>query len=102
MNTTVLREINALRQMTVGELSEEWQRLYGEPTRSRNKEYLFRRLAWRVQELAHGGLTDQPTCQASTIAAVVQQCAATWCILMPPLRSLLRVGEVLAMLQWPH
>jgi len=44
--------------MTVGQLRVEWERLYGEPTRSRNRTYLWRRLAWRVQELQFGGLPD--------------------------------------------
>ena len=57
MEKTVLGEINRLRQMNVTELRCEWERLNGEPTRSRNKDYLYRRLAWRVQELQHGGLS---------------------------------------------
>lgn len=59
MEKSMLREIHRLREMTVGELRLEWERLYGEPTRSRNRDYLWRRLAWRVQELAHGGLSDR-------------------------------------------
>ncbi len=59
MQTSVLREINRLRQMTVAELRQEWERLYGEPTHSRNRDQLWKRLAWRVQELAHGGLSDR-------------------------------------------
>ena len=59
MEKTVLREINRLRQITVAELRGEWDRIFREPTRSRNKDYLFRRLAWRVQEVEHGGLTDR-------------------------------------------
>jgi hypothetical protein len=58
VETTVLSEINRLRRMTVAELRAEWLRLNGEPARSRNRDYLFRRLAWRVQEIAHGGLSD--------------------------------------------
>ena len=58
MENSVIRRIHALRQMTVAELRCEWERLCGEPTRSKNKDYLFRRLAWRVQEIAHGGLSD--------------------------------------------
>ncbi len=56
--TSVIRRIHRLGEMTVGELRLEWLKLYGEPTRSRNRDYLWRRLAWRVQELAHGGLSD--------------------------------------------
>ncbi len=58
METSVIRRIHRLREMTVGDLRLEWLKLYGEPTRSRNKQYLWRRLAWRVQELAHGGLSN--------------------------------------------
>jgi len=59
MDLSITGQIAALRRMTVGELREQWQRLYDEPTRSRNKDYLWKRLAWRVQELAHGGLSDR-------------------------------------------
>ena len=57
METSMIHRIHALRRMNVAELGEEWQRLYGEPARSSSREHLWRRLAWRVQELAHGGLS---------------------------------------------
>ncbi len=56
--TSMLSQIKALQAMTVGQLRDEWLRLYGEPTRSRNRDFLWRRLAWRLQELALGGLSD--------------------------------------------
>ena len=59
MDNSMLAEINRLQQMTVAQLRVRWQELYGEESRSRNKEYLFRRCAWRVQELALGGLRDE-------------------------------------------
>ncbi len=68
MEKTVLGEINRLRRMTVSELHAEWLRLNGEPTRSRNREYLFRRLAWRVQEIAHGGLSDHAKARLEELA----------------------------------
>ena len=58
MESSVIRQIHRLRQMTVGELRVEWEKLYGQATRSRNRDYLWRRLAWRLQELEHGGLSD--------------------------------------------
>ena len=58
MESSVIRQIHRLRQMTVGELRIEWEKLYGQASRSRNRDFLFRRLAWRVQELEHGGLSD--------------------------------------------
>ena len=68
MEKSMLGEINRLRQMTVAELREEWERLYGEPTRSRNRDYLWRRLAWRVQELAHSGLSDHAKARIEELA----------------------------------
>lgn len=50
-------QLAALETMSVGQLAEKWRELYGEPTRTRNKDYLKKRLAWRIQELAEGGLS---------------------------------------------
>jgi len=58
VSESIIHEIQALQRMTVGQLRVEWERLYGEPTRSRNRTYLWRRLAWRIQELQLGGLCD--------------------------------------------
>jgi hypothetical protein len=52
-------QLAALEQMTVGELTLKYRELYGEPTHSRNKDYLRKRLAWRIQELAEGGLSER-------------------------------------------
>lgn len=46
--------------MDVAELRAEWRRVFGTEGRNRNKDFLFRRIAHRLQELAHGGL-DEPT-----------------------------------------
>ena len=56
---SVPTQLAALSEMTVGDLAERYLELYGEPTRSRNKDYLRKRLAWRIQELAEGGLSAQ-------------------------------------------
>lgn len=49
-------ELEALRLMTVGELHTEFLRWFGEPSHSRNKAYLVKKVAWRIQEHAEGGL----------------------------------------------
>ena len=54
--------------MTVAELRSEWEKLYGEPTRSRNRDFLWRRLAWRVQEIAYGGLSDAANARLRELA----------------------------------
>lgn len=57
--TSITAQILVLQKMTVGQLREKWIDLYGEPTRSGNRQYLWKRLAWRVQELAYGGLSER-------------------------------------------
>jgi len=56
---SVTAQIESLRGMTVADLKVKWRELYGEDTRSCNRIYLWRRLAWRVQELAYGGLSER-------------------------------------------
>lgn len=50
-------QLAALERMSVDELAEKYRELYGEPTRTRNKPYLRKRLMWRIQELSEGGLS---------------------------------------------
>ncbi len=68
MQAGVIAQIKALQRMTVGELRARWIELYGEDGRSRNRDYLWRRLAWRVQELAYGGLSDVARARITELA----------------------------------
>jgi hypothetical protein len=53
------RELLALETMSVGELAAKYLEVFGEPSRSRNKAYLQKKIAWRIQELAEGGLSER-------------------------------------------
>lgn len=53
------RDLAALDTMTAGELAEKYREVFGEPTRTRNKGYLRKRIAWRIQELQEGGLSPR-------------------------------------------
>jgi hypothetical protein len=55
----VAAELAALRQMTSTDLAEKYVALFGAPPRSRNKDFLRKHLAWRIQELAEGGLSER-------------------------------------------
>lgn len=52
METTTYQEIQGLARMTVGELREKYLDVFGEETRSYHKEFLRKRIAWRIQVLA--------------------------------------------------
>lgn len=68
MSETIATQINALRRMTVGELRVKYREVYGEDTRSGNKDWLWKRIAWRVQELSYGGLSERVKHRAAEIA----------------------------------
>ena len=68
MKGSGIGKIQALRQMSVAQLQDEWFRLYGEATRSCNRDYLWKRLSWRVQELTHGGLSDRARSRIDQLA----------------------------------
>src|SRR5438105_14189473 len=60
--------VAALGRMTVGQLREKYQEVFGEPTRSGNRDFLFKRLAWRVQSLAEGTLSERARRRAEELA----------------------------------
>jgi hypothetical protein len=51
------REIAGLETKTVGQLAAQYEDLTGEPTRTRNKPHLIKRVAYLLQERACGGLS---------------------------------------------
>lgn len=63
------RELARLREMTVGQLRERYREVFGEPTRSRNKDYLRKKIAWRVQELAEGRLSERALARIDALAS---------------------------------
>jgi len=69
METTLLREIRRIQQLSVDELQTEWSRLYdGEACRSRNRPYMVKRLCWRLQERRYGGLSDRARARLEELA----------------------------------
>ena len=55
----VAADLAALQEMTPPDLAEKYLALFGVPPRSRNRDFLRKRLAWRIQELAEGGLSER-------------------------------------------
>ena len=58
MSKNVVRHVTALQRLSYPELQARWRELHGTEPPSYNRSVLVRRLAYRVQELAHGGLSD--------------------------------------------
>ena len=49
MNATVVDEIEQLRTLKTVALKIKYRQVFGEPSRSLNRQFLFRRIAWRMQ-----------------------------------------------------
>ena len=51
------KEVAALRRTTVNELRARYAEVFGEQTKVRHKEWLVRRIVWRLQAVAEGDLS---------------------------------------------
>ena len=56
---SVLKQVAELPTLTFAELKERWRALYGAEPSAYNRTYLVKRLAYRIQELAYGGLKPE-------------------------------------------
>ena len=66
---TVLAQIAGLQTLTHEELQQRWRELYeAPPPRVWNRPFLLRRLAYRIQELAFGGLPEDARQELERIA----------------------------------
>ncbi len=64
----VVTAIEQLRTLNVIALQKKYQQTFGGESRSSNKQYLFRRIAWRLQANAEGGLSERACHRAVQIA----------------------------------
>jgi hypothetical protein len=65
----VASEIAALPRLRVSELRAQFAAVFGEPTPSHNKVWLVKRIAWRLQALAEGDLSERARQRAAELVA---------------------------------
>lgn len=68
MYSAVRKEIEDLRSAKIAEIRARYREVFGEEPRSKHREQLFRRLAWRLQAVAYGGLSERARQRAAEIA----------------------------------
>ena len=68
METTTYQEVERLAGMTFRELRGKYFEVFGEETRSHNKAFLRKRIAWRLQALAEGDLSERARKRAEDLA----------------------------------
>jgi hypothetical protein len=69
MDTNVGKELAALQRLTVKELRTRYAEVFGEATNANNRAWLVKRLAWRLQALAEGDLSDRARRRAGELAS---------------------------------
>ena len=68
MDPAVWAEIDELRKLKTADLRAKYQEAFGLVTRSSNKQFLFRRIAWRLQAHSEGDLSERARRRAAEIA----------------------------------
>ena len=68
MDLNIGKELASLRRMPVTELRTRYAELFGEETSANNRDWLVKRIAWRLQALAEGDLTERARQRAAELA----------------------------------
>jgi hypothetical protein len=68
MPINVPREVATLQRMTVPQLRHRYAEVYGETTNANNRQWLVKRIAWRLQAQAEGGLSERARRRAAELA----------------------------------
>ena len=53
------KELAIIKNMTVNELRQKYFEVFGENTNARNKQYLIKKIAWRLQANIEGDLSER-------------------------------------------
>lgn len=68
MELNMAKELAALEKLTPGELRQRYAEVFREETNCRNKDWLIKRIAWRLQANAEGDLSERAKRRAVELA----------------------------------
>jgi hypothetical protein len=68
MTVDLSKELAQLPKLMVKELRLKYAEVFGEPTNAANKDWLVKRIAWRMQANALGGLSERALRRAVELA----------------------------------
>jgi hypothetical protein len=68
MKLRIETELASLKRLTVDQLRVRYVEVFDEPTGARHKEWLIKRIAWRLQAHAEGGLSERARRRAMDLA----------------------------------
>lgn len=64
----MLEDIDSLPQLSVNELREKYAEVLGYSTRSRNRQFLIRKLTWAIQSNEWGDISEKARARAHELA----------------------------------
>lgn len=59
MKETVISQIMALKDASLAELQQKYEEVFGQATSSTSKTQIWRKISYRLQEVAYGGIPDE-------------------------------------------
>lgn len=65
---SVAVELGRLAKLPTGKLREKYTELYGKPVKTGNRQFLIKKIAWKLQADAEGGLSEKAKARAEQIA----------------------------------
>ena len=68
MELNVAKELAALRRLSVDDLRQKYAEVFGETTNGRHKQWLIKRIIYRMQVLAEGDLSERARRRAEELA----------------------------------
>src|SRR5687768_11694432 len=73
MTDTVLARLAALKTMPMPDLKQQWRDLFAFEPPPYNRRFLESRLAYRIQELAYGGLKPGTRARLAALAEMAEE-----------------------------
>jgi hypothetical protein len=68
VEVNIVNEVAALQRLPIAQLRQRFAELFGEATQASNRTWLVKRIAWRMQALAEGDLSQRARQRAQELA----------------------------------
>jgi len=68
MALNITKEVANMERLSVGTLCERYREVFGEDTKARNKQWLIKRIAWKLQANEEGDISERARKLAMEIA----------------------------------
>jgi hypothetical protein len=69
MQLNVRKEVTEMEQNTVNQLRDRYAEVFSETTNARNKQWLIKKIIWRLQSIVEGDLSERARARAMEIAS---------------------------------